>query len=244
MPLRAFGHLFGQVHGARQPRVVALHGWARRGSDFDQVLAGLDAVAFDLPGFGATPPPDVAVGSARYADAVAVALAAWTDPVVVVGHSFGGRVAVQLAATRPELVAGLVLTGVPLIRRSGGRRPPPGYRLVRWAHRVGLVSDERMERLKRSRGSADYRAATGVMRDVLVTVVNESYEDPLSRLRCPVRLVWGEADGEVPVEVARRALEVLTTAGADARLEVVPGVGHLVPVEAPAALRAAIEDLL
>lgn len=148
--------------------------------------------------------------------------------------------AVCLAAKHPSRVGPVVLTGVPLIRVRAGRGPALGYRTIRWLNRVGVVSDERMEREKRRRGSEDYRAASGVMRDILVKVVNESYEGQLSALGSPVRLIWGEDDHEVPVSVALTAKSLIE----DASLEVLPGVGHLVPVQAPDALRRAIEESL
>lgn len=238
----ADGLLFGERYGSGPIRVVALHGWGRDRRDFRRVLEGLDAVAVDLPGFGATPPPAAAAGAAGYARMVAAWLEQLSGPQVIVGHSFGGRVAVVLAATRPELVAGLVLVGVPLLHRldRAARRPSVAYRLVRMANRAGLVSDERLEREKRRRGSADYRAATGVMRDTLVRVVNESYEDRLPEVTCPVRLVWGSADSEVPPEVAHRAGALLQHAD----MEVVDGCGHDLPGEAPERIRAAIETLI
>jgi pimeloyl-ACP methyl ester carboxylesterase len=116
----------------------------------------------------------------------------------VLGHSFGGRVAVCLAARRPELVSGLVLTGVPLLRLAATPRPALTYRLARAANRAGLLSDKRMDKLRDSRGSADYRAATGMMRDILVKSVNETYDTELRAIRCPVRLVWGERDTAAP----------------------------------------------
>jgi pimeloyl-ACP methyl ester carboxylesterase len=244
MTLRAFdgGALFGRLHGSLPARVLALHGWGRSGADFDAALAGLDAVALDLPGFGATPEPVAAWGSAEYAAAVERALPEIGPRVVVVGHSFGGRVAVQLAAAAPELVAGLVLTGVPLYRRQGsGRSVSPVYRLVRALHGLGLVGDARMERLRQRYGSADYRAASPMMRAVLVRAVNEEYGEVLGRIRCPVRLVWGASDDAAPTEVAQRAAERLAERG---HLTVLDGQGHFVPRTAPAELRTAIEELL
>ena len=236
--LKAFagGRLFGSLHGAPPPRVVALHGWGRTHRDFDATLAGLDALALDLPGFGATPPPPEPWGAAAYAATVAEAIEA---PAVVVGHSFGGRVAVHLAVARPDLVQALVLTGVPLLRPPGAvrRKPKLSFRVARALHRRRLVSDARIEAMRQRYGSADYRAAQGVMRAVHVTAVNETYEDELRALRCPVELVWGADDADVPVSVAHAAVELL----ADARLTVLPGVGHLVPTAAPADLRAAID---
>jgi pimeloyl-ACP methyl ester carboxylesterase len=234
--------VFAELHGSWPPRVVALHGWGRRGTDFDRVLAGLDAIAVDLPGFGASPPPVTAMGAHGYAAMLDPVVRSLPVPPVIVGHSFGGRVAVCLASGTP--VAGLVLSGVPLLRRVGAGGPSPGFRFLRWANRIGLVSDDRMERERRRRGSADYRAATGVMRDVLVTLVAESYEEELGSLTAPVTLVWGDADTEVPLAVAESAVAVLRTSGVAAELTVLKDVGHLVPTQTPRELRTAIDAML
>jgi len=203
------------------------------------MMEGFSGIAPDLPGFGSTPVPDEVIGADAYADIVAGVLGQFDRPPVVVGHSFGGRVAVCLAARHPGRVGPLVLTGVPLIRIQKTITPAIGYRVVRWLNRMGVVSDERLEQEKRNRGSADYRAATGVMRDILVKVVNESYEEQLRRVSTPVRLVWGADDTEVPVSVAEAAQSFI----ADGSLEVLPGVGHFVPLQAPGSLRAAVEEV-
>ena len=242
--LRAYagGRIFGVASGTGPARVLALHGWGRASKDFAAVLDGLDAVALDLPGFGATPPPPEPWGAAEYAAAIVPVVAELQPPVVVLGHSFGGRVAVHLAADRPELVAGLVLTGAPLLRRPGvtARRPALGYRVGRWLHRRGVLGEARMEVLRQRYGSADYRAASGVMRAVHVRAVNETYEAQLAAVACPVELVWGDDDAEVPLDVAREAARLLPAA----HLEVVPGAGHHTPLTAPAALRDAVRRLL
>jgi hypothetical protein len=59
-----------------------------------------------------------------------------------------------------------------------------------------------MEQARQRHGSADYRAAEGIMRDVFVRLVNERYDDELAALRCPVELVWGDDDADVPIAVA------------------------------------------
>lgn len=233
--------VFAESHGSGASDVVALHGWGRRGSDFAGVLAGLDALAVDLPGFGASPPPTEAMGAAGYARILQPVIAELARPPLLVGHSFGGRVAVCLAASMP--IAGLVLTGVPLLAVGDRRRPGAAFRALRLANRMRLVSDERMEQQRRRRGSSDYRSATGVMRDVLVTAVNETYENELDLVSCPVVMVWGAEDREVPVAVAERAVERLAARGVEASLTILAGIGHLVPTESPAALRSAIDEL-
>ncbi|MDP9494248.1 MAG: alpha/beta hydrolase [Actinomycetota bacterium] len=246
MALRVFanGALFADATGSGPPRVIALHGWARRGSDFRPALADLDALAPDLPGFGASPPPSEPWGAEGYAHLVNQLLDVCDHPPVVVGHSFGGRIAVCLAALYPERVGSLVLTGAPLVKHTPPRSPSLRYRMIRGLHRVGLLSDDRLERIRRKTGSADYRAASGVMRDVLVRVVNESYESQLRALTAPVSLIWGGADREVPVTVARAVADVIASQGREVDFEILEGVGHLLPVEAPQALRAAIERAL
>jgi pimeloyl-ACP methyl ester carboxylesterase len=93
-----------------------------------------------------------------------------------------------------------------------------------------------MEALRQKHGSADYRAAQGVMRDVFVRVVNESYEDQLAAVRCPVELVWGDDDTEAPIAIAEAAAGLLT----DASLTRLPGAGHMTPLTAAGDLRAAL----
>lgn len=251
--LKAFpGGLFGARTGAGPAWLLALHGWGRSSSDYAGVLGAggdgedrarqpLDAVAVDLPGFGAAAPPPVAWGSAEYARAVLPVLSELVAeagrPLVLMGHSFGGQVAVALADAAPELVGGMVLAGVPrLVPQAPSRKPPMSYRAAKAARRLGLIGDASMERLRQRNGSADYRRAEGVMRATLVRLVNEDLSAQVGRLAGPVRLVWGALDSEVPVSVARGAERLLD---GRATLEVLEGVGHQVPAEAPGALRAA-----
>jgi len=236
MPLEHIGGLFGERFGGEAP-VLALHGWGRDRRDWAAVLSATGGLALDLPGFGATPPPVVATGAAGYAALVEPALEAFAGRVVVAGHSFGGRVAVHLAARRPDKVAALVLAGVPLVRLAGSRsRVSVRFRAIRLARRLRLVPERTLEEARRRYGSADYRDASGVMRRVLVTVVGESYERELAGLACPVELVWGEDDRVVPPPVATRALTLIPTA----RLTLLPAVGHDVLAQASEAVADAI----
>lgn len=253
MVLRTFAgdSLFGQRTGAGAARVLALHGWGRTHRDFDAVLGAdapsgepaLDAIAIDLPGFGASPPPPEPWGSERYAHALVEVLEEMAPQVVVLGHSFGGRVALSVALARPEQVCALVLTGTPLVPIGARRRAPLAFRATRLLHRAGVVSDATMEAARDRHGSSDYRAAHGVVRQVLVRVLSERYEAALDQLRCPVTLVWGTEDTTVPLAVAERALERLQErpGGIESDLVICPGVGHLLPLEAPQALRSSIE---
>ncbi len=215
------------------PKVLALHGWGRTRADWLPALTR-PALALDLPGFGASPEPSSAWGSREYAELLAPLLSSggWT----VAGHSFGGRVAVQLAAGWPSLVDKVVLTGVPLLRQPASGKAPLGFRLAKRANALGLLSDEKMEAQRRKRGSADYRAAQGVMRDTLVRLVNEDYRDLLPGITAPVELVWGSADTAASLAMAREAVTLFP----QATLTVAEGSGHLLD----AALIALLKERL
>jgi pimeloyl-ACP methyl ester carboxylesterase len=201
------------------------------------VLDGVDAIALDLPGFGAAPEPPDSWSTAEYAEWIAPILDELAPEMVVVGHSFGGRVGIHLAASRPDRIGALVLTGVPFSNPTAPRRPPAfAYRVGRTLHRYRLISDERMEAQRQRYGSADYKAATPMMRGVLVKAVNESYEVPLQAYPGPVELVWGDNDDQAPLAVAEAAVESCR----QPRLTVCAGAGHFVPLKAPDCLRDAI----
>jgi pimeloyl-ACP methyl ester carboxylesterase len=251
--LRAFldGRVYGNQRGEDPPLVIALHGWQRTNADFDAVLSSrnpavddpfhgevIASISLDLPGFGDSPPPPTVWGSDDYARALLPILEDLPVAVVLLGHSFGGRVALHLAALAPEKVRGLVLTGVPLGSRSAQSRPRtnPRYRLIRWLARLGIVPESRLERARQRYGSRDYREASGVMRQVLVATVQESYDALYPQITAPVELVWGQNDTVAPASAARAVVGDFR----DARLTIVKDAGHLLPTESPDALRRAL----
>jgi pimeloyl-ACP methyl ester carboxylesterase len=233
----ADGKVLAERFGSLPPAVVALHGWGRSGNDFAPIVAGLDAVAIHLPGFGPTSPPDTVWGTADYAELVAEAIRPF-GPVVVVGHSFGGRIAVRLAARHPELVSSLVLTGAPLVRLAPTSKPELGYRLARALHKWGLITDARMKAIRSRFGSADYNAAQGIMREIMVATVNENYDDDMAALSLPVAMVWGENDTAAPTAAG----QIASTRIKGATWQVVPGTAHMMEGELAAAVARAVRS--
>jgi pimeloyl-ACP methyl ester carboxylesterase len=239
MPLTSFagGSLFGVSYGTAKPWLLALHGWQRSHQDFDTMLSGQEAVAVDLAGFGVAPPPPAAWSTSDYGRWIFPVLEEMSERPVILGHSFGGRVALRLAQQFPDQVGALVLSGVPLVVDPDQSRPAPAlaFRAARRLNRAGIVSEAAMTRLRRRYGSADYLAAQGVMRGVLVAAVNETYEDALSSFAGPIELVWGAQDDQAPLRVAELGLRLCR----HGRLTTLEGVGHFTPLRAPEALMSA-----
>ena len=243
--LRAFasGTVFGETYGEGAPRVIWLHGWARSASDVAgvaHILAsrGVASIALDLPGFAASPLPARAGGARYYGELISDVLREISsEPLTLVGHSFGGRVALCIAATHPEQVHALILSGTPLLR-GAPRRVAWRFRLVRRLAGWHLLSERALERARQRHGSSDYRAASGQLREIFVATVTESYEDELARWSGPTTLLWGANDSDVPFVIAQRASELLRGTFTVRELS---GVGHLSVIESPASLADATE---
>lgn len=229
----------GEKSGSGEPDVIALHGWGRTGADFERILQGTSSLALHLPGFGPTTPPQAAWSTGDYADDLAKALEGF-PPLVVLGHSFGGRIALRLAARHPERVRSLILTGVPLTRVTTASKPAFAYRVGRALYSAKLIPESSMEKLRQKYGSSDYRAATGVMRDILVKAVSEDYLDDARKVQAPVRLVWGAEDKPAPLAAAQKSLSFFP----NATLRVVDGAGHFLEGSLEEAVRAAVFDAL
>ncbi|HTV11533.1 MAG TPA: alpha/beta fold hydrolase [Acidimicrobiales bacterium] len=268
MALRTFaaGRLWGERYGSGAAWALALHGWARDHHDFDGVLQGLDAIALDLPGFGVAPEPPEPWSTREYAEYLLPVLSELCGgqggQAVVVGHSFGARVAAQMAALsagpegdrqgsgalRRASISALVLAGAPLAPFAGAAhhaRPPLGFRLGRVLKREGLISEAAMERFRQKYGSPDYRQASPLMRGVLVKAVQETATSaylPLlgdwASTEGALELIWGENDTEASAAGARAALEAFP--GLRPKVTLVPAAGHLLEADLISQVRQAL----
>jgi pimeloyl-ACP methyl ester carboxylesterase len=219
------------------PPLLLLHGWGATKELMLPVAERLPArraVVPDLPGFGGTGAPPAAWGPDEYATWVLALLdrlgVATAD---VVGHSFGGRIAIALTAAHPQRVRRLVLTD------SAGIRPRHGprhlwrvrtFKLLRaaaaWRWLPGGLRREAERRAQR-RGSADYRAATGTVRASMVRHVNADLRPQLARITRPTLLIWGDRDEDTPPADGRTMERLIPDAG----LVLFEGAGHFAYAE-------------
>jgi pimeloyl-ACP methyl ester carboxylesterase len=155
------------------------------------------------------------------------------DRCDVIAHSFGARVAIKLAAEHPRRVRQLVLTGAAGIRPRLSLRRRAQVRVYRLARPLASSAftpqplKVRLRSWQERQGSADYRAAHGVMRDTFVRVVNEDLGPYLTRLEAPTLLVWGDGDDATPLSDAQLMERLIPDAG----LVVLNGVDHFAYLE-------------
>jgi pimeloyl-ACP methyl ester carboxylesterase len=236
-----------RMRGSGEP-LLMLHGWGQSSLSFMGAASALEEhfrlLMPDLPGFGFSEAPKEAWGSAEYARVVAeLPRAAGFDSVNVLGHSFGGKVALALATAYPELVKRLVIVASPIVRlplEPGARGRSKTYETVRTVAKLLPPLRERILAWGRNRyGSADYRAA-GPLRPTLVRVVNENWRTALPAVQAPVLLIWGSEDAEVPLRVAEEAMAELPRA----ELRVIEGAGHFPFLDEPEAFSEAVRTFL
>lgn len=242
------------------PSVVIMHGW---GCNVDTV-ASIEAifkgrmrtVNIDLPGHGKSSEPPSIWGVQDYRDLVAELIRhlGLKNPALL-GHSFGGRVAILLAshtgvnpdgtvqsAALPE-VSKVVLVDAAGIKphRSLWKRCRM-YFFKSMKHLLPLVLGSRhgaeaVERLRKKMGSADYSNSSPVMRGVMSRCVNEDLKYAMPDIKVPTLLVWGEEDTATPLSDAKTMERLIPDAG----IVSFKGCGHYSFLDNPMGFRAVIE---
>ncbi|MEI8055496.1 MAG: alpha/beta hydrolase [bacterium] len=191
-----------KVEGQGVP-LLLLHGWgcsAEAVAKLQKHLARqFTTYAIDLPGFGLSTVPEEIWGSAEYANSIAQFINAVKiiDPILI-GHSMGGKIIIELVARKLVNVKKIVLIS------SAGVRLPRSFKLnlricffkiLKFLSIFGL----QLEMYKKKFGSADYKNASGRMRSILVKVVNEDVTALLSQIKVPTLLLWGDQDTSTPL---------------------------------------------
>lgn len=237
------------VEGRGEP-VLLLHGWGASSQSLGGLTAalaeGFRVLAVDLPGFGWSQAPPVAWGIADYAGHVLRLLQeAGVGRAALVGHSFGGRIAIALAARQPARVSRLVLVasaGIRPRRRAGYYARVAAAKLARRFFSLpgwGATGERIIARISGRLGSRDYRAA-GPMRPTLVKVVNEDLTSLLPAIQAPTLILWGDQDQEVP----RSAMETVAAGIPRSRLVVFGGAGHFPFLDMPEKFCGMVKDFL
>ncbi|MDQ1487789.1 MAG: hypothetical protein QOJ23_303 [Actinomycetota bacterium] len=251
--------------GGTGPVLLLLNGWTASGLVWPaEWVARLErrfrVVRIDNRGTGwsRTAPAPFTIGDLAE-DAAEVLRAIGGAPATVVGHSMGGLIAQEMALRSPDLVTGLVLVATrppaphhipappPVLERELGRLlgvPPRGQPLDRYFRTLWEpqcapgFADRHPERLAELIAQVLQRPAPrAAVVHQLRAIAAWTATGPLASITAPTVVVHGELDELMPVGNGMRLARFLP----DARYVELPGVGHLVPLEAPGRLADAIE---
>ncbi len=211
--------------------------------------AGHRVLAPDLPGFGEAP---LEPGTIDY---VAQAAAQLDGPAAVVGCSFGGRISLELALARPELVERLVLVGAGLGSWEWSEAAKTGFAEEEEALERGDLAaaaaaqarmwlaadaDEEVRSLTEAMTLRSYELQLPVEDEVDALWPDPPVVERLSEVRAPTLVVVGSED----VEDMKTIADKLAAEIPDARLETIDGAGHLPSLERPEELNRLLLEFL
>jgi len=196
--------------------IVLLHGIGMGRSVYIDLISRLEGriIGVDLPGFGEAPEPTRTLTMERHADLVAALLRRLgiTDAVVL-GHSMGSQIAVEVAVRHPDVVSGLILAGPTVNSTARSIRLQAGY----------LLRDLIGERpTVLWRGAREYlRGGPHLIRKMRATIVHEP-EKAYPRVQVPTLVVRGQRDPLAPMTWCREIVDSVP----DARFTEIPDHGH------------------
>ena len=238
------------VTGSGKRPVIVMHGWGCKASTVALLAeaASSDTTVvynLDLPGFGASTEPSAVWGVEEYTAFIEeFCRKVGVERPVLIGHSFGGRIAICFASRNA--------TDRVILVDAAGVKPRRSLRYYfkvytfKAAKRVlpfvlgRKRADAVIERMRGRSGSSDYRAASPQMRAIMSRVVNEDLTPLMPSIKAPTLLIWGERDTATPMRDARIMERLIPDAG----LVSYPEAGHYSFLDRPAQTRAVVENFL
>lgn len=202
--------------------VVLLHGWGQNIEMMkmlgDNLGEDYRITILDLPGFGKSDEPPFSWSLDDYfkmLDEFCQKLDI-KNPIVM-GHSFGGRLAIRYASEKE--VKKLILFGSPV--KPEKKKDSLKTKTLKTLKKLPGMNNFG-EYMKKYIGSRDYKNASPIMRQVLVNVVNLDLESYAKKIKAPTLLIWGDNDTEANIEDAKLLENVMS----DAALIVLPGTHY------------------
>lgn len=197
---------FGQK---KNTAIIFLHGWG--GSSVSwlgtaKIMANLGfySVVVDFAGFGKSAEPKTPFGVEDYMnEVVALVKSLNLTHLYVVGHSFGGRVAIMLTASKKLNVDKLVVVD------SAGVLPRRGliYKIkvkkYKWLKKKVECGKCEAEKLN-GYGSSDYVGLSPIMKQTFIKVVNQDLVPYAKKISTETLIVWGKKDKDTPMYMAKK----------------------------------------
>lgn len=200
--------------------MILLHGWGQNkemmGNIYEHFKNRFRVFSIDFPGFGKSDNPPEAWGVPEYEEFLEdfIEVNEIHNPILI-GHSFGCRVAIRYAAKHPDNVRKMCLTGAAGIRPKHGldwQIRTKAYKAGKWFLKA-TGQNEKLEEMQKNAGSEDYRNAQGVMKPTFVKVVNDDVSDILKDVKCSTLLVWGDLDTAAPLWMGQQMEKEMPDAG-------------------------------
>jgi len=215
----------------RTPKVckwnmIFLHGWRSDATAWNKVINDLNfedigIYVLDLPGFGQSQIPHEAYNLSDYVETLNEFIQKLKlENIILVGHSFGGRIAIKFTAHHDAKLLILVdSAGIKNISIAKNLKMV----LAKIIHPIFKLPglQKLREKIYKKIGAEDY-VATPYLRDTFVNLINEDLQSEMKLIRTPTVLIWGDCDTETPLKIG----QVMNRLIADSNLYILEGAGH------------------
>lgn len=217
--------------------LLFLHGWRSNKEVWNNVIQKLFGrnnqvlvYSVDLPGFGQSSTPPTAWSVGDYAGLVKQFIEKFElKNVIIIGHSFGGRVAIKLASNYPELIFKLVLVDSAGITLSSNKKNLMLFfaKLVKPLFRPRFMEGLR-KKIYRQIGAEDY-LATPTLQKTFVNIIKEDLTPDMKQITVPTLLIWGENDTETPVSFGEKMHSLIL----NSKFTILTDAGHFSFLDKP-----------
>jgi len=237
------------------PAVLILHGWGGSSDSWIRVLEilsenGFKLICPDFPGFGKSMTPFTPWGVGDYAnfvnDFIKKTCGEPVEPFFLLGHSFGGRVAIKFSVLWPEKIKSLILCDSAGIKQKWGIREKLIFQISKIGNAIFTPTPLRRFKDKAKNlfyiflRHRDYAKANGTMRQIIKKVLTEDLLKDLPQIKIRTLIIWGENDKLVPVKYAHIFKEKIE----NSELKILPKIGHSPHLEVPEKLTKIIIQFL
>lgn len=214
------------------PPLILLHGWGQNKETFRQILEELkDSFTIyipDLIGFGYSDEPDTSYNVNDYVKFLKAFIQDLNiiDPIIL-GHSFGGRIAIKYAYSNPNIKMLVLVSSAGIKKRSIKKTLKIiKYKLIRKYYKMkkDILA---YNRLKTNSGSSDYYNATNLMKGTLSKVIKEDLTKYLKKIKVKTLIIWGKNDLTTPYKDAIKMKHYLK----NSQLITFNGCGHFPYIE-------------
>jgi len=213
-----------KTESEQAPAILFLHGWRSNGKVWEKVIeniTGYNIYAIDFPGFGASDTPKNDFYLQDYADVVNNFINKHNlKNIIIIGHSFGGRVGMKLAGNNPSYLKKLVLVDSAGIMLKNHNFIKVIAKLVKPIFKLPFMSPLRVK-IYQSMGADDY-VATPKLKQTFINIINENLIILLPKIKIPTLLIWGDKDKDTPLEYAR----IIEQKIIGSKLVILKGAGH------------------
>ena len=205
---------FEYVNPNDDKTIVFLHGWGLSGESFNRIISKLgddvSILKIDLFGFGKSGLPQKYFDTYEYAYHIFLLIKKLNiNQVVLVGHSFGGRLAILLSSVfdikieKLFLCASAGLVRFDLINWFKIKK----FKLAKWCVKKKIFKEKYLDRF----GSRDYKNAGLELRQVMSNVVNQDLSKWVMKINCETTMVWDKNDKETGYWICKKLKRFIST---------------------------------